>query len=116
MVVDTEWEEKVWKDSWMPRGEPVKEGEEWTEWEGEECLAAVPKPKRPREYNRVAKRAKPDPGVAWGEGVLEESSERQAFLYSQGGPDQASSQSRIKVYTGQEWMCRELLKELPTLQ
>ena len=111
LVVDTEWEEKVWKDSWMPRGEPVKEGEEWTEWEGEECLAAVPKPKRPREDSRVAKKARPDPGVAWGEGILEESSERQAFLYSQGGPDQASSQSRIKVYTGQEWMCRELLKE-----
>ena len=25
LVVDNEWEEKVWKDSWVPRGEPVKE-------------------------------------------------------------------------------------------
>ena len=58
LVVDTEWEEQVWRESWKPREEPIREDQEWTEWEGEECLAAPPKPKRPREEERAAKRAR----------------------------------------------------------
>ena len=111
LVVDSDWEEQVWKESWMPRGEPIREDQEWTEWEGEECLAATTKPKRPRDEEKVAKRVRLEPGVAWGEGVQAEVAERVNFLHSQESTEPARNQSKMKVYSGLEWMCRELLKE-----
>ena len=111
LVVDSDWEEQVWKESWMPRGEPIREDQEWTEWEGEECLAATIKPKRPRDEEKVAKRVRLEPEVVWGEGVQAEVAERVNFLHSQESTEPARNQSKMKVYSGLEWMCRELLKE-----
>ena len=112
LVVDSEWEEQVWKESWVPREEPAKEDQEWSEWEGEECLADIPKPKRPRDEQIQAKRPKLDPGVAWGEGTQPEVAERSTFLHSQEGIKPAKNQSKMTVYSGLAWMCREILKEV----
>ena len=112
LVVDSEWEEQVWREAWKPREEPVREDQEWTEWEGEECLATQLKPKRPRDEDRVAKRARMEPEVAWGEGVKPGVAERDNFLYSQETKEPARNQAKIKVYNGLEWMSRELLKEI----
>ena len=42
LVVDTEWEDKVWKESWAQREDPTGE------WEDEEHLSTLPKEKRAR--------------------------------------------------------------------
>ena len=123
LVVDTEWEDKVWKESWAPREQPPsKESEErgYEEWEGEESLAVVTKVKRPRAENGNSKRMKlaGEEGVAWGEEVPVGIVARDAFLYTEDQErrvDTASTQSKIKVYSGLEWMCRELLKETANL-
>ena len=112
LVVDSEWEDQVRKESWMPRGEPVNEDQEWTEWEGDECLADIPKSKRPREEQVVAKRPKLDPEVAWGEGTQPEVAERRTFLLSQESTKPAKNQSKMTFYSGLAWMCREILKEV----
>ena len=111
LVVDSEWEEQVWKESWVTREEPVKEDQE-SEWEGEECLADIPKAKRPRDEQILAKRPKLDPEVAWGEGTQPEVAERRTFLLSQESTKPAKNQSKMTFYSGLAWMCREILKEV----
>ena len=112
LVVDRDWEDQVWKESWMPRGEPVREDQDWTAWEGEECLANATKPKRPRDDERPVKKARLEPGVAWGEGVQAEDADKVNFLHNQESSKPAKNQSRMKIYSGLEWMCREILKEV----
>ena len=52
-MVDTEWEDKVWKESWAPKEDPTEE------WEGEKYLSVQPKEKRGRKVPGVAlKKAK----------------------------------------------------------
>ena len=47
MVIDTEWEDKVRKESLEQGGyEVATEREKWQEWEGEEDIARSAKPKR----------------------------------------------------------------------
>merc|ERR1711940_228456 len=50
LVVDTEWEDKMWKESWEPREDPNRE------WEGEDHISI--------SVNSEAKRAREGPGVA----------------------------------------------------
>ena len=69
--------------------------------------------KRAREESRPAKRAKVsnDEGVAWGEGVAD----RVNFLYSsreEAGMETATGQAKLKVFSGLEWLSREVLKEV----
>ena len=97
----------------MPWGEPVREDQEWTAWEGEECLANATKPKRPRDDERPVKKVRLEPGVAWGEGVVQaEDAEKVKFLHNQESSKPAKNQSKMKIYSGLEWMCREILKEV----
>ena len=117
MVVDTEWEDQVWKESWEPRGDKVAPDQEWDEWEGEECLAESSKVKRAREEKRPAKRAKVmnDEGVAWGEEVREGVADRDNFLYSRREEPcmlTAIGQAKLRIFSGLEWLSREVLKEV----
>ena len=82
LVVDSEWEEKVWKESWAQGEQVSSSGEGWDEWEGEECLADPPKLKRPRENAQAAKRARVDPTPSLGEAIPEEVVARNKFLHS----------------------------------
>ena len=112
LVVDSEWEEQIWRESWEPWEEPARDDQEYSEWEGEECLANIPKAKRPREEQIVAKRPKLDPEVAWGEGTQPDVADRRTFLLSQERSVPAKNQSKVTFYSGLAWMCREILKEV----
>ena len=72
----------------------------WTAWEGEECLANATKPKRPRDDERPVKKARLEPGVAWGEGDAD--AEKVNFLHNQESSKPAKNQSRMKIYSGLE--------------
>jgi hypothetical protein len=110
LVVDTEWEDRVWKESWAPREEPSEE------WEGEESLSNQPKEKRGRSEPTVAKRAKMDDedGYIWGESVPARVAARSAFLESSGVavPGSSAAQTRLKPISGVAWVMRELLREV----
>ena len=88
------------------------------EWEGEECLAVATKMKRPREEVKPAKRMKvaAEDGTTWGEAVSEEVAARNNFLHSSsqemGVEDHRKAQTKIKVYSGLAWLCREIVKEV----
>ena len=108
LVVDEEWEQKVWKDSWTPRVVELDE----------ECIGAGGGKGRKRGSDGEShKRRKMDrdDGVAWGEytPVAEES--RNDFLY--GTPKAVRragrlTQMTVKTVSGVEWMSRMLLKDL----
>jgi hypothetical protein len=117
LVVDTEWEDKVWRESWAPREEQVADGKEYVEWEGEECLAVTSKVKRGRDEPKAAKRIRVEneDGQAWGETVPDRVAARSTFLYSSSQrvtEGRNNTQTKIKPISGVEWMCREILKEL----
>ena len=61
LVVDDEWEQKVWKDSWAPRIIELDE----------ECIGADDKSRMRGSAKACHKRSKMDheDGVAWGEDV-----------------------------------------------
>ena len=101
LVVDSEWEDQVWKESWAQGESKSSNTDGWEEWEGEDCLADPPKLKRPREDDQVAKRARVDPAPSWGEGVPERVVARESFLYSSNQEMEVpTSQTNIKVYCG----------------
>ena len=111
LVVDTEWEDKVWKESWAQREDPTGEGEE------EEHLSILPKEKRGREGSGVAaKKAKRDndAGYIWGESVSEQGAARKAFLESMevAVPGPGATQSKLQPVTGMAWVVREMLREV----
>ena len=106
MVVDSEWEEQVWKDAWTPRETPAEE----------ECVGNTSSSKRKESLAGSKKRIKLDkePGVQWGEVGSMEENERSQFLYADTIPqvEVPHRQSTFKLLSGQEWMCNGLLKEL----
>ena len=107
-MVDSEWEDKVWKESWAQGVGEDPVDAEWEEWEGEECLAISSKPKRPREDAQAAKRVKLDTSSSWGESVPEGVAARTEFLHSSnqemGVGGTSKTQTKIKVYCGLEWL------------
>ena len=75
LVVDEEWDLKVWQESWQPRGVATVD---------EECIRAENRGKKRGSENVIAKRIKLDmaEGVAqWGEGPQEQEDNRSTFLY-----------------------------------
>ena len=113
LVLDTEWEDKMWKESWEPREDPTGE------WEGEDdiSISVNSKTKRTREGPGVAgKKTKLDDeiGHVWGEPKTEQEVAKQEFLESRNvavsGP--GAKQSTLQPVTGMAWVVRELLKEV----
>ena len=114
MVLDTEWEDKVWEESWQYS----------SKWEGEQTesdqdFQESSRLKRKKGSTGPRKRAKLDTAKAehrttWGETISAGEQETITFLLSsretpQEIPKVKSSQRRMKVFTGVEWMARELL-------
>jgi hypothetical protein len=102
MVVDSEWEKEVWEEAWEPRpGEEVNE----------DALRATGKTKsRQEESSTTAKRArKEEGGSSWGEELTEEDENRAEFLQGEISQPTGKVQSRMKVFTGLEWMVREII-------
>ena len=81
MVIDTEWDNKVWEESWEPRLEPEMHKESHKARRGSRKGAAK---KRTRRESQ---------GVAWGEEVLSEDSSRNEFLRASGGDHSRGSHS-----------------------
>ena len=105
MVVDSEWEKEVWEEAWEPR--PGNEVDEDT-------LRATSKSKSRQEESSIeAKRArKEEGGSSWGEELTEEDSNRAEFLQGESSQPSGKIQIKVKVFTGLEWMMREILKEV----
>jgi hypothetical protein len=105
-VVDSEWEEQMWKAAWAPREVPAEE----------ECVGDTSSSKRKDALAGSKKRIKLDKvaGVSWGEAGTVEEEERSKFLYTDASPplDVPCRQSTIKLLSGQEWLCNMILREL----
>ena len=106
LVVDSEWDEKVWKDAWKPRVTEVDE----------ECVGVVAKAKRRNEGRGGKKWQKLEDAsrVAWGEEATADYKERTTFMYSpqEECPSSSKKQGTIITFSGLEWLCRQMLKEV----
>ena len=103
MVVDEEWDKKVWEEAWEPRPEREETGE---------TLIAPNKSKRKEEEAGSRKKAKlEEGGKVWGEYKADDGMARSRFLNvgldKMGGAD---GQSKILFHSGLEWCMREILK------
>ena len=111
LVVDEEWDQKVWQESWQPRGVATVD---------EECIRAESKGKKRGSDNGVAKRIKLDmaEGVAqWGEGPQEQdNNNKSTFLYDpptrKGGVGKMRQPLlSLKPMSGAEWLVKKMLTE-----
>ena len=104
LVVDEEWEEKVWREAWVPRDPQVND-----EW-----LGIQSKTKRKDKSGGNGKRLKleNDDGVAWGEEVTQEYTDRNTFLYSNDPVNAKKRQGQLFTISGVEWLCRQAVLEL----
>ena len=106
LVVDEEWEEKVWKDAWAKRETPVNE-----EW-----LGVQSKNKRKDNAGGGGKRLKLEDkdGVAWGEETSQDYINKNNFLYSTQAENSSSRsrQGQLVIISGVEWFCRQLVKDM----
>ena len=67
---------------------------------------------KPPEKSRPAKRIKTDDGsYQWGEQASQEDAQREDFLRGSDVPTAKTNQTELKVFSGVEWMSREILKE-----
>ena len=107
-MVDLDWE---WKDSWQAR--KVATGEEYDE--PEERV----KPKRGRKEGGSRKRAKLETtdGNVWGEAITQPEQSKQEFLYGvMSSTRRVNSQPELRVISGMEWVCREIVKGVAQLK
>ena len=106
LVVDSEWEERMWLESWAKR---VVNADE-------ECVRESKTNKRKETVRGGKKRIKLDQAeeVPWGEVGSAEEEARIVFLYSEPVPPNPvpNKQKTIRLLIGQEGMCRSLLREL----
>ena len=104
-MIDQEWEKEKWEESWET-GLGVEVDEETLKTSG------MTKSKQEGEGSRQ-KRARGDgAGSSWGEVATEDDHNRADFLQGSNAQQAGSKQSRVKVFTGLEWMMREILKGL----
>ena len=95
MVVDTEWEKKVWEAAWEPRAEQEV---------NTDSLKEPGKAKRNSNERGPAKRLKrEEQGVVWGEDAMERDNAKMEFLMEQSIPvvkTGQTSQSAVKFSEG----------------
>ena len=103
MVVDTEWDKKVWEEAWATKPE---------EEENLEGILGAGKTKRNSDDQRAGKRLKrEDEGIAWGEQISEDDRAREEFLKGGSSKVAGGAQTEIKVYRGVEWFMRSIVLE-----
>ena len=111
LVVDEEWELKVWQESWQPRGVATVD---------DECIRAENRGKKRGSENVIAKRIKPDmaEGVAqWGEGPQEQEDARSTFLHEpltqkRGEGKMKQPLLNLNPISGIEWLVRKMVSEV----
>jgi hypothetical protein len=118
-VVDTEWDKKVWNDSWQSEHLGDKLETELTKsglLPSDKCQNEQKGEKRrqPSQHQRKGKRARLDPDTL--ELLRDDQSPRvAAFLMSSPNlavPKNKSRQMRMSPLSGLEWQCRKLLYNL----
>ena len=74
LVVDSEWEERMWKEAWAQRVVTT----------AEECVGENKSSSRKESVRGSKKRIKldQDEGVSWGEAVVVAEEEKSGFLYN----------------------------------
>ena len=104
MVVDSEWEEQVWKEAWAPRVVTAEE----------ESVGEANRAKRKESALGGKKRIKLDSESMWGEVGTKGEEDRANFLYAETAKphELPKRQAKIKLLSGQEWLCNSLIKEL----
>ena len=106
LVVDEEWEQKVWKDSWEPR----------VVTEEEDVLRADSSKTRKREDDKAtSKKRRIEEGAAWGDASPSHQKSRSTFLYTGISEDRAGTKARqatIQPLSGVEWLSRSLVESL----
>jgi hypothetical protein len=103
MVVDTEWDKKVWEEAWATKPE---------EEENLEGILGAGKTKSSSDGKRAGKRLKrEDEGIVWGEQVSEDDRAREDFLKGGSNKVAGGAQSELKVYRGVEWLMRSIIIE-----
>ena len=106
LVVDCEWEKRMWKLAWAPRVVTIDE----------ECVGESITNNRKDGVRGSKKRLKlnQEEGVAWGQAGSAEDDERRRFLFSALTPAKTVPKNRktIELLSCQEWLCRSLLKEV----
>ena len=106
LVVDQEWEDKIWKESWTVEDTVVEDV-----W-----MSQANKGKRKGESSRPGKKLKrEEEGVAWGESVSERGEERDNFLYTPVVAAREGSklkQSKLVPLRGVEWFCMQIIREV----
>ena len=102
MVVDQEWEDKVWKESWQVADVEVEDS-----W-----MNMTSNGKRKGNESSSDKRIKlQDQCVAWGESVSGADERKENFQYSDVvGQSSNLKQSTLVPVTGLAWFCRLILK------
>ena len=94
LVVDSEWEERMWKEAWAQRVVTT----------AEECVGENKSSSRKESVRGSKKRIKldQDEGVSWGEVGSAEEEERRRFLYSGPAPPVVvpNRQRTIKLLSG----------------
>ena len=103
MVVDTEWDKEVWDAAWEEKPE---------EEINLDSMKDSGKSKSSQDGRGAAKRVKrEESGVTWGEQVSPVDRARDEFMLGAGAPVAKPVQSELRVYSGVEWVVRELVKE-----
>ena len=109
LVVDRDWDNKVWEESWQTGMLEVHQV-------GEERVVDVSKQKRTREDERGAKKARFDDDWVWGEELPCNEVRRQEFLRSKGEDPTwrrgGYRQTTLKVLSGNLLLARTILQEV----
>jgi hypothetical protein len=105
LVVDEEWEQKVWNESWEPRVVTTEE---------DSIRAGSGKERRREEDHTMRKRSKVSQGN-WGNASPSKQKSRDTFLYTGNSQERAGTnlkQATIQPITGVEWLSRKVVENL----
>ena len=112
LVVDEEWESKVWQEAWEQ--EAVADVDE-------ECLAPKGRGKKKKDSSSTSsKRIRMEEGVEWGAGSQEAEESRSRFLYdptpqTTQGAAGGLKQAILKPMRGVEWVMSRMVLEVASL-
>ena len=109
MVIDEEWDRKVWEEAWEQRGEEDETGDTLME-------TTKSKRKEPEEGSRKRAKMASEEGLVWGEYREDPGVARSSFM-TEGEERQpgVASQSKLVFHSGLECCMREILKEVANL-
>ena len=109
MVIDEEWEKKVWEEAWEQRKEADEVGDTLME-------THKFKMKEPEGVSRKKAKLDSEEGNVWGEYRSEAGLVKSSFLVDgEVRQSRVVGQSRITFHSGLEWCMRDILKGVAIL-